>query len=197
MKRKILFFSYFLLFVAGSWCIGFLMFVRTVFAFGENAAFKDMQKPFGIAVLTGGRGRIEKGIELLGTTGATSLLISGVTQGLELKDIAECDGFDVSDGMSVELGYEAVDTVGNAKEIKKWSEKHKLKSIIGVTSFYHIPRSRLEILHKVPDIRLEFVAVKSNYVKKDWWNSLESFKFLAEEYSKFLTVYLQYEIFRL
>ncbi|MBO5284339.1 MAG: YdcF family protein, partial [Alphaproteobacteria bacterium] len=122
---------------------------------------------------------------------------SGVCAGLELEDIAKRDGFEIKDNMPVELGYEARDTVGNAKEIKLWAEKHGLKSVIGVTSSYHILRSRLEILHEMPEVSLEFAAVRSPYVKKDWWNSFESFKFLAAEYSKFLAVFVQYYVFRL
>lgn len=197
MKRRILFLGCFFLILAGVWGIGFVMFVNTIFAIDEDIKVEKVQQPFGIAVLTGGRGRIERGIDLLEQTGARTLLISGVSAGLELEDIAKRDGFEIKENMPVELGYEARDTVGNAKEIKLWAEKHELKSVIGVTSSYHILRSRLEILHEMPEVLLEFAAVRSPYVKKDWWNSFESFKFLAAEYSKFLAVFVQYYVFRL
>lgn len=194
--RNILFFCYFLLVLVVLWSIGFVIFVRSVFSYGEDFKISDMPQPFGVAVLTGGRGRIERGVELLEQTGAQTLLISGVSKGLLLYDIAKRDGFEIKENMPVELGYEATDTVGNAKEIKAWVKKHGLKCVIGVTSFYHIPRSRLEVLYELPETRLEFVAVRSAYVKEDWWNSFESFKFLAAEYCKFLTVFAQYKILR-
>ena len=63
-----------------------------------------------------------------------------------------------------------------------------------VTSFYHIPRSRLELEHAMPDKDIVFYAAQSPYVLRQWWRSWKSFWFLMAEYAKFLAVYIQYNM---
>jgi uncharacterized SAM-binding protein YcdF (DUF218 family) len=48
----------------------------------------------------------------------------------------------------VDLGYDAIDTVGNALETAKWVRAHNYRRVLVVTSNYHMPRSLLE-LHRI------------------------------------------------
>jgi len=175
------------------WIAGFAYFSHEVFKYikQEPTRVKDTEA-VGIAVLTGGRYRISKGIELLNEGYGSRLIISGVTDGVTLHDIALKDNVVIYDDMPIDLGYEARTTVGNAKEIKDWAEKYQIKTIYAVTSFYHIPRSRLELQHFLPKIDFRFVAVSSGYVRKHWWKHWGSFKFLMAEYCKYLAVMVQY-----
>ena len=175
------------------WAIGFVFFSNYVFKYIQQmpARVKDTQT-VGIAVLTGGRYRIAKGVELLNEGFGSRLIISGVLDGVTLHDIALEDKVIVYDDMPIDLGYEARTTVGNAKEIKAWAEKYKIKTIYAVTSFYHIPRSRLELKHYMPDVTFYFAAVSSGYVRSQWWKHWGSFKFLVVEYCKYLAVMVQY-----
>ena len=113
-------------------------------------------------------------------------------KGVRLDEIAARENVHLYDDMPVDLGYEATTTEENAKEITAWAEKYKLNTIYAVTSFYHIPRSRLELQHKMPKMDIRFVAVSSGYVRKHWLRHWGSFKFLTAEYAKFLAVWFQY-----
>jgi len=175
------------------WSVGFAFFSHYVFDYiGQNPDKDNVKKPVGIAVLTGGRYRIAKGIELLNSGYGEQLIISGVTKGVTLHDIAQKEKVEIYDDMPLTLGYSATTTVGNAKEIKNWADMYKIKTIYAVTSFYHIPRSRAELKHLMPEVDIRFVAVSSGYVRKHWWKHWGSFKFLAVEYCKYLAVKLQY-----
>ncbi len=148
--------------------------------------------PIGIAVLTGGINRIEKAIQLLNDGVGERLLISGVRPGTSLNLITSRKDVVLKNQQPIDLGYEATDTVGNAKEVREWTEKYHINEFYVVTSFYHIPRSRLELQHEMPDAVMHFVAVDTPNVLPYWWKNWRSFKFMAAEYTKFLIVYLQY-----
>lgn len=157
-----------------------------------NAKTSLSDSKTGIAVLTGGRKRIAKGLQLLDEGKGQRMLISGVSDGVTLQDIAEHEGVKLYDDMPVDLGYMARTTVGNAKEIKDWVEKNGYQKLVAVTSFYHIPRSLLELGHAMPYTGIRFVAVSSGYVREHWWKHRGSFCFLAAEYCKYLAVRLKY-----
>lgn len=150
--------------------------------------------PVGIAALTGGRNRIAKALELLNLGAGDRLLISGVKRGTGLNLIAAREDIVLKDGQPVDLGYQATDTVGNAREVKAWAAKHGMQKLAVVTSFYHIPRARLELEHAMPEKEITFYAVQSPFVLRRWWTSFKSFAFLAAEYTKFLAVYVQYKM---
>lgn len=193
MKSRIVIFSGLFVFLLALWLAGFICFTANVFKYiGQEPDKNKIQRPAGIAVLTGGRYRIAKGIELLNNGYGEQLLISGVTKGVTLHDIAARDQVEIYDDMPLTLGYSATTTVGNAREIKNWADMHQIKTIFAVTSFYHIPRSKAELKHLMGDIDIRFVAVSSGYVRKHWWKHWGSFKFLAAEYCKYLAVKLQY-----
>ena len=195
------------------WLGGFFVFNRTVFSYVKNnidppsnslapsfsqemtGITKDkISSPIGIAVLTGGINRIEKAIQLLNDGVGERLLISGVRPGVNLDLIASRKNVQLNTSQPVDLGYSATDTVGNALEVRDWSRKYNIKEFYVVTSFYHIPRSRLELQHELPNAIMHFVAVDTPNILPQWWKNWRSFSFMAAEYSKFLIVYFQYAL---
>lgn len=175
------------------WFLGFAWFTHVVFGYIHTQPQGiSVPSESGIAVLTGGKHRIRKGLELLEQGKGKRLLISGVQKGVRLDEIAAREKVHLYDDMPIDLGYEATTTEENAKEIAAWADQYKLKTIYAVTSFYHIPRSRLELEHEMPGKDIRFVAVSSGYVRKHWGKHWGSFKFLTAEYAKFLAVWLQY-----
>ena len=99
----------------------------------------------GIVALTGGASRIADAIELLAAGHGRRLLISGINRATNPHEISRlnpefgkwvrcCVDFDRS-----------VNTLGNAIEIKRWSEQRGFHSLIVVTSYYHMPRALAEI----------------------------------------------------
>ena len=133
-------------------------------------------------------------INLLNQGLGQRLLISGVQSQTTVKDIISREDVKLISTNPIELGYTATDTVGNAKEVRDWVNKHNLKSIHVVTSFYHVPRSRLELEKELPSIEVNFISVPSEYVSSKWWSKIRSFCFVAKEYTKFLIVYIQYKM---
>ncbi len=176
-----------------AWFTGFILFTNSIFSY-SSPQIADNNKNTGITVLTGGRNRIAKAIDLLNNEKGTRLLISGVKKGTTLQDIISREDVKLESNLPIDLGYSATDTVGNAKEIKQWATKHKIEKIYVVTSFYHIPRSSLEIEEELKNKEIQYIPTPSKFVSSKWWKNFRSFKFLANEYTKYLIVFFQYKV---
>ena len=93
-------------------------------------------------MLTGGKNRIEKGVDLLSKGYGNKLLISGVFMPSEIEE-----KFSLEKEKSelfrccVFFDKRSKNTLENAEEVDKWLNKNKdIKSIILVSSYYHLPR---------------------------------------------------------
>ena len=198
MPRKTVIFS-FLVLIIGIICFsGFLIFNKVVFYYAEKS--KDMlltnandNDTIGIVALTGGRNRIETAVKLLNNGVGERMLISGVKPGTKVQTITSRENVELSTDKTVDLGYQATDTVGNAKEVKTWANLYGMQKIYVVTSFYHIPRSRLELERELPNKDLSFIAANTPFISQKWKNWRSTY-FMAKEYIKFLIVYVQYKM---
>jgi uncharacterized SAM-binding protein YcdF (DUF218 family) len=103
------------------------------------------QKTDGIVVLTGGPGRIQRGLDILNTGHAQRMLVSGVDRRVRPADLVAT--FHVSPGLlaRVDLGRSAVDTRSNALETRRWIADHHYHSIRLVTTDWHMRRARFEL----------------------------------------------------
>lgn len=176
------------------WLIGFCFFCNQVFEYLHQPVRRFGQEKVGLVVLTGGRNRIARAIELLNAGYGERLLISGVTPGVTLEMILDREDVRQKNALPIDLGYQARDTVGNAAEIQTWAAQFGYTALQAVTSFYHIPRSRLELERQMPQVEVAFVAVDTPYVLPQWWKNFKTFCFLAMEYFKFLIVWVQYKV---
>jgi uncharacterized SAM-binding protein YcdF (DUF218 family) len=109
----------------------------------------------GIVVLTGGSSRVSDAMELLANGYGRRLLISGVHPASGASDISRS----LPDNQSllnccVDLDRSAVNTRSNAAETRRWAHERGFKSLIVVTSNYHMPRAIVELSHAMPDITL-------------------------------------------
>src|SRR5262249_22040441 len=87
----------------------------------------------------------------------------------------------------IELDPIAVNTSGNAVQTRIWARKHDLKSLIVVTSNYHMPRAMTELAHELPDIALIPYAIPPERVPiESWWSSYATTRLLFAEYLKYL-----------
>ncbi len=141
-----------------------------------------------IVVLTGGSLRVDQGIELLSRGLADKLFVSGVAQGVDLKQLLKISRETPEDlSCCIALGYEADDTAGNARETAAWMEDQGYASLRLVTAAYHMPRSLLEFRRTMPDIEILPHPVFPAHVKQeDWWRWPGSTNLLVSEYSKYL-----------
>ena len=167
-----------------SWGIGFAWFVRDAMR-GAADARGLPPRADGIVALTGGADRIETAMRLLTEGRANLLLVSGVAPEADLADIARRAGFSSrAVAPAVTLGHAATSTVGNAAETAAWVHAHGIRSLIVVTSGYHMERALTEIGRALPEVRLYPVAVLSPAVRDAL--GAGTLRLLVAEYTKFL-----------
>lgn len=175
-----------LIFIGGGMFVGgFLKFSNTVTSYEvqQNVANAD-----GIVVVTGGSARIAKALDLLAAKKGDRLLISGVNPLTKTEDLQKMNS--AHKGLfecCVEIERKAEDTVGNATETKKWNDVRKNKSLILVTSGYHMPRSLLEFRRAMPDVKFIGYPVQLNELQRDdWWKSSGTLRLMIFEYIKYV-----------
>jgi uncharacterized SAM-binding protein YcdF (DUF218 family) len=150
----------------------------------------------GIVVLTGGSSRIADAIELLSAGRGRRLLITGVhraTTGREIARLLPANAWMMA--CCVDLDYSAVNTVGNAVETRRWAGRRGIRSLIVVTSNYHMPRAMAELSRQLPDVALIPFPVISEHVRADrWWTSPPTARLLLSEYLKYIAAQLRMRI---
>lgn len=146
-----------------------------------------------IVVLTGGRLRVEAGIELLASGKARKLFISGVNQRVERGDLLRNIGPVPSEAAAqIVLGHGADNTFGNAQETAQWLREEGYRSLLLVTSWYHMPRSRLEFERAMPEARIVPHPVFSGGLHlESWWSWHGAPLIVLGEYHKYLAVWLR------
>jgi uncharacterized SAM-binding protein YcdF (DUF218 family) len=146
------------------------------------------RKADGIVVLTGGSSRVSDAMELLAAGYGQRLLISGVHRTNAASDISRS----LPDNQSllsccVDLDRSAVNTRSNAAETRRWAHERGFKSLIVVTSNYHMPRAIVELSHAMPDIALiPFAVVGDKWRDEPWWTSGATVRLLLSEYVKYV-----------
>jgi uncharacterized SAM-binding protein YcdF (DUF218 family) len=180
-----------LLLVLLLWTVGLL-------AFGDRVARStpapEPPQADGVVALTGASSlRIDAAIRLLELGKGKRLLISGVNREVrpaELRDVSR--GAGRAYDCCVDLGFAAKDTQGNARETADWARDHGFKSLIVVTSDYHIPRSMLELSASMPDVKLHPYPVETDTLDaRGWWRRGGDSKRLIYEYSKYLVILMR------
>jgi len=149
-----------------------------------------------IVVLTGGSLRLGEGMALLRAGKAQRMFISGVPANIDLTQLMQSVGDSAGPlACCIELGHEAEDTPGNAREIAAWIRHEKLHSIRLVTGSYHMPRSLLELRSVAPEIQVVPNPVfPQNVRQEDWWRWPGTADLLIGEYQKFMLAWLRHEL---
>jgi len=142
----------------------------------------------GIVVLTGGALRINDAIELLAAGRGQRLLITGVnptTHSAELARLAPRYGRLFS--CCIDLDHTAVNTIGNAVETRRWTRARGFRSLLVVTSAYHMPRALAELAHELPDVTLiAFPVLTERQRAEPWWSNGATARLVISEYLKFV-----------
>ena len=116
--------------------IGFLIFANSL---ARTEPLLDL-KAEGVVALTGGADRVVDAADFLARGQAKRLLITGVNRATRSSVLARI--LPISNELfkcCVDLGYQAVDTAGNAAETKLWAETYHIgQSLIVVTSNYQV-----------------------------------------------------------
>jgi uncharacterized SAM-binding protein YcdF (DUF218 family) len=175
--------------------VGFLAFLSQL----RGVEIKPARNADGIVVLTGGSSRVSDAMELLAGGYGKRLLISGVHPTSAASDISRSlpDNQALSDNQSllgccVDLDRSAINTRSNAAETRRWARERGFKSLIVVTSNYHMPRAIAEMSHAMPDVALiPFAVVGDKWRDEPWWTSGATFRLLLSEYAKYVAVELR------
>jgi uncharacterized SAM-binding protein YcdF (DUF218 family) len=165
------------------WCSGLAYFIARGFTASESPAKTD-----GIVVLTGGRQRIEVGLDLLLAGRAQKLFISGVNQRVDREELLHLLGPEAERAACcIVLGHEADSTFGNARETANWMNAEGYRSIQLVTSWYHMPRSLLEFRRVMPQVRIIAHPVFAQHFAPGEWETWHNAPIVVlGEYSKYL-----------
>ncbi len=155
-----------------AWALGFAWFAL------------DLPRPAGeqrsdaVVVLTGGTGRVTRGVEVLRSGYARRLFVSGVDKDVKPHEFAV--QYKVRSAMMaccVTLGFQAVDTRSNGVETGAWLRAEDVRSLRLVTNDWHMRRAVLELRRHLP------AGVE---VIKDAVPSQPGWRTLFTEYHKFL-----------
>jgi uncharacterized SAM-binding protein YcdF (DUF218 family) len=175
-----------------------LIWVAGLFAFADRVQ-RSTPAPTpdaadGVVALTGAGSneRMPAAVDLLMQHLGRRVLVSGVNRGVTREQLRGYTGavrrvYDCC----VDLGFTALDTVGNARETAEWARSMRFNSLIVVTSDYHMPRAMLELraVMRPPAYRLQTFAVPTPALKsRHWWRSPGAARLMVVEYCKYLAI---------
>lgn len=139
-----------------------------------------------VVVLTGGPGRLQRGIEIVSAGEAKRMMVSGVDPSVRRAELEEA--VNIPRKLSrccIDLDKASVDTISNARETARWLAGHEYKSVRLVTSDWHLLRAELELRHSVDgSVKIVGDAVPSSF----------SLTQLFMEYNKLLARFIALEI---
>jgi len=159
----------------------FFLFVNNMKNHNDSGTASDA-----IVVLTGGLGRIEKGVNLFLQRRSQYLILSGVNKESDLKSIFFQIKSDI-DVSRILLDNNSTNTYENAVETANIIKKKGLKSITLVTSRYHMKRAAYTFKKILPpNVAIYIHPVSTpNFDDKNWWRHATSIGIVVMEFLKF------------
>jgi uncharacterized SAM-binding protein YcdF (DUF218 family) len=172
------------------WVVGLLWFVHSSLTMASDPSRTDA-----IVVLTGGRLRLEAGLDLLGAGRAQKLFVSGVNPHVDRIELMRVAGHaDDEDLNRIVIGHDADNTLGNARETAGWMQQEGYSSLRLVTSWYHMQRSLLEFQRVMPQTRIVAEPVFAGHEGEAWSGWFEVGMLTVSEYDKYLATLVWPEI---
>ncbi len=163
---------------------GFFVYLNEI----PNNPPRSPQAADGIVVLTGAAQRMSDALELLSANRGRRLLVSGVNPTITSEELKkQFPDFSRLSACCIDLGHEAQNTLGNAVETAAWAKKHGFKSLLVVTSAWHMPRALVELGRETDGIELiPYPVVTERMREHNWWFSPQTVRLLVFEYLKYL-----------
>jgi uncharacterized SAM-binding protein YcdF (DUF218 family) len=161
---------------------GFLWFADSV----ASLQPPENVKADAIVVLTGGYQRIDQALGLLRDGAGKRLLISGAhpsTSATQIRKMTQTPSELFS--CCVDIGYDALDTIGNANEISRWIHDNGFRTVLVVTNNYHMPRSLHELRQADPVTDyIPYPVVNSDLTRRAWFVEPDVLRTMVYEYVK-------------
>jgi uncharacterized SAM-binding protein YcdF (DUF218 family) len=173
------------------WLAGLLTFADRI---ARLTPSEEPEAADGIVALTGGSDlRLEEATRLLEGGKGSRLLVSGVNRQATRQDVQGVMGaakplFDCC----VDLGFQAADTIGNARETADWARAMNYRSLILVTADYHMPRAMLELTAALPGLAIDpFPVATPELDARHWYATSASARKMTTEYLKYLAILMR------
>jgi uncharacterized SAM-binding protein YcdF (DUF218 family) len=178
----------FILILLMIWTVGLFAFAARV---ARLTPAEEPQPADGVVALTGpSTVRIAAAKKLLEDGKGRRLLISGVNRmasRADIRTVAKAPGrlYDCC----VDLGFSAVDTIGNARETAAWARAYRFKRLIVVTADYHMPRAVLELKGAMPEGQIQPYPIATDELDaRRWWRTGWGARRMVVEYCKYLVI---------
>ena len=138
-----------------------------------------------IVVLAGGKGRVEEGVRLFKERRANWLFLVGVDPTVRKSDLYRPkQGDPASDNVILEKMSR--NTLENAIYGRDILAEHKVRSVLLITSRYHLKRSAILFRNALPpEVAVYPYPVDSSNVKEEWWHHVGTFRLLFSEFYKY------------
>ena len=166
------------------WLMGLIWFVQQV----PKEISYDFSETDTVVVLTGGKSRLDTGLQLFFKGYSKQLFISGVAlDGGDMKNLIKVAQRSPDKlACCINVGFSA-NTAENAFETATWINSGGFRSMRLVTATYHMPRSLLEMRYQMPDIKIiPHPVFPVLFKRKDWWLWPGTAKLLASEFNKYI-----------
>ena len=182
-------FNKFLIFLISINLILFLWWIILIFNIFPKKIYNSdnltVNNDSAIIVLTGGKGRIEKGVELFEKELGKYLFISGVFEESEFEIKSTLNLKLLNQSCCLILDKNARNTFENAGEVKEWILRNSnINKLILVSSYYHLPRSYLIFTNIIKNKSIMMISVNEK-IKFDK-NIIFHIKLIFLEYFKFI-----------
>ena len=165
--------------------------------------YNNIESP-NIVILTGGANRIKDGLKIIEDFKNSKninykILVSGTGMGFTKSSLKKKLGPNFNSQLiqcCIDLDSVSKNTLTNASETFKWTNKNDIKEFILITSNYHMPRAILEFKNVMPNLKIYTYAITpKKHDIENWLSSYQTFSLVFTEYCKFIIANLRIKFF--